>query len=60
MISGTYTMSVDIEYEYDETTTTREDAIDMIDYFGKVEVKLDNNNINNVKITSASLSVIDN
>jgi len=55
MIKGTYSMEVEIEYEFDDEKISAVDATDIIDYFATAEVKLDNENVN---ILGASLSVI--
>ena len=55
MIKGTYTMEVEIEYEFDDEKISAVDATDLIDYFATAEVKLDNENVN---ILGANLSVI--
>ena len=55
MIKGTYRMEIEIEYEFDDEKISAVDATDLIDYFAKAEVKLDNENVN---ILGASLSVI--
>ena len=57
MIKGTYTMEIEIEYEFDDEKISAVDATDLIDYFAKAEVKLDNENVN---ILGASLSAINN
>ena len=57
MVKGTYRMEIEIEYEFDDEKISAVDATDLIDYFAKAEVKLDNENVN---ILGASLSVINN
>ncbi len=57
MIKQKYTMEIEIEYEFDDEKISAVDATDLIDYFAKAEVKLDNENVN---ILGASLSVINN
>ena len=55
MIKGTYTMEVEIEYEFNDEEISAVDATDLIDSFATAEVKLDTENVN---ILGASLSVI--
>ena len=57
MIKQKYTMEIEIEYEFDDEKISAVDATDLIDYFAKAEVKLDNENVN---ILGASLSAINN
>ena len=53
MIKQKYTMEIEIEYEFDDEKISAVDATDLIDYFAKAEVKLDDENVN---ILGASLS----
>ena len=55
MIKGTYTMEIEIEYEFDDEEITAVDATDLIDHFAETEVRLDDWRVN---ILGASLSVI--
>ena len=57
MIKKTYTMNIEIEYEFDDEEITAADATDLIDHFAETEVKLDDWRVN---ILGASLSVINN
>ena len=54
MIKGTYTMEIDIDYEFDDTQIDAVDATDLIDYFANASVSLDDNRIN---ILGATLTV---
>jgi hypothetical protein len=55
MIKGTYTMEIDIDYEFDENAITAVDATDLIDYFAKAKVELNDKRIN---ILNAELRTI--
>jgi hypothetical protein len=57
MVKGTYTMNIEIEFEFDDEEITEVDATDLIDHFAETEVKLDDWRVN---ILGASLSVINN
>ena len=46
MVKGTYTMKIEIEYEFDDGEITAVDATDLIDYFAETEVKLDDWRVN--------------
>ncbi len=46
MIKSTYTMEIEIEFEFDDEKISAVDATDIIDYFANAEVKLDNENVN--------------
>ena len=51
MIKGTYTMEIDIEYEFDDSQISACDATDLIDYFAKAKVTLENDNVNILNAT---------
>ena len=53
MMKGSYTMSIDIEFEFNENEITAVDATDLIDYFAKANVELNDERINilDVKLT---------
>lgn len=53
MIKETYTMTIEIEYEFDDTQISAVDATDLIDYFAKADVTLDDDRVN---ILGATLS----
>lgn len=55
MVKGTYTMKIEIEYEFDDEEITADDATDLIDYFAETEVKLDDWRVN---ILNVNLSPI--
>ena len=55
MIKKTYTMEIDIEFEFDEDEITPVDATDLIDYFAKANVELNDERIN---ILNATLKTI--
>lgn len=55
MIKGNYTMEIDIEFEFDEDEMTAVDATDVIDYFAKAKVELNDERIN---ILNATLKTI--
>lgn len=55
MIKGTYTMEIEIEYEFDDKEITAADATDLIDHFAETEVKLDDWRVN---ILNVNLSPI--
>ena len=55
MVKGTYTMNIEIEYEFDDGEITAVDATDLIDYFAETEVKLDDWRVN---ILNVNLSPI--
>ena len=46
MMKGSYTMSIDIEFEFNENEITAVDATDLIDYFAKANVELNDERIN--------------
>ena len=46
MIKSTYTMEIEIEFEFDDEKISAVDATDIIDYFATAEVKLGNENVN--------------
>jgi hypothetical protein len=55
MVKGTYTMEIEIEYEFDDKEITEVDATDLIDHFAETEVKLDDWRVN---ILNVNLSPI--
>ena len=56
MIKGTYTMEIDIDYEFDDSQIDAVDATDLIDYFAKANVSLGDARVN---ILGATLKVKD-
>ena len=46
MIKGTYTMEIDIDYEFDDSQITAVDATDLIDYFAKAKVTINDDRVN--------------
>jgi hypothetical protein len=54
MIKGTYTMTIDIDYEFDDTQIDAIEATDLIDYFAKADVTLNDDRVNilGVKLTT--------
>jgi hypothetical protein len=53
MIKETYTMEIDIEFEFDDTQIDAVDATDLLDYFATANVSLNDERVNvlNVKLT---------
>ena len=51
MTKGTYTMEIDIEYEFDDSQIDAVDATDLIDYFATAKVTLENDNVNILNAT---------
>ena len=54
MIKGTYTMEIDIEYEFDDSQISACDATDLIDYFANAKVTLENDKVNILNATLTS------
>ncbi len=46
MIKGTYTMTIDIDYEFDDTQIDAVEATDLIDYFAEANVTLNDDRVN--------------
>jgi hypothetical protein len=53
MIKGTYTMEIDIDYEFDDTQIDAVSATDLLDYFASAKVTLNDDRVN---ILSAKLT----
>jgi hypothetical protein len=53
MIKETYTMEIDIEFEFDDTQIDAVDATDLLDHFATANVSLNDERVNvlNVKLT---------
>jgi hypothetical protein len=56
MIKGTYTMEIDIDYEFDDSQIDAVEATDLIDYFAQAKVTLGDTRVN---ILGATLKVKD-